>query len=68
MSKPTVWRVVWERAGLTMRSDWTIHYDVVREFLDEKKRNMPGTEARMERATVNAVEDVRVMDFGDTDD
>lgn len=52
----TVYRLVWERAGLTMRSDWSIHYNVVREFFEEKRRDMPGTEARIERATVESVE------------
>ena len=66
--RPTVWRVVWKRAGLTMRSDWSIHYDVVREFLDEKREQMPGTDARMEAATVQSVEDVRIMDFSALDE
>lgn len=52
----TLYRLVWERAGLTMRSDWSIHYNVVREFFEEKRRNMPGTEARIERAKVDSVE------------
>ncbi|AGC34443.1 hypothetical protein HVTV-2_gp73 [Haloarcula virus HVTV-2] len=51
-----VYRVVWERAGLTMRSDWSVHYNVVREFMEEKRRNMPGTEARIERGRVSSVE------------
>lgn len=66
-SRPVVWRIVWERAGLTMRSDWSIHHDVVREFLDEKRRDMPGANARMERARVQSVEDIEIMEFSNLD-
>lgn len=52
----TIYRLVWNRAGLTMRSDWSVHYNVVREFFEEKRRDMPGTEARIERASVSEVE------------
>lgn len=68
MSGPTVWRVVWDRSGITMRSDWSVHYDIVSEFYDEKCLQMPGTDPRIESATVNAVSDVQALDFAEGDD
>jgi len=56
MSKPTVWRVVWDVAGLTMRSDWSVHHDMVRDYADEMAKNMPGTDVRIESATVTDVQ------------
>lgn len=39
-----------------MRSDWSVHYDVVLEFHEEKRREMPGTEPRIEQGSVDSVE------------
>jgi len=52
----TVWRVVYDLSGITMRSDWSVHHDMIREYADEFSRNMPGSNARIESATVKEVE------------
>lgn len=51
-----VWRVVYDLAGITMRSDWSVHHDMIREFADEFATNMPGTNVRIEQAKVENVE------------
>lgn len=60
-----VWRLVWEQAGLTFRSDWTIHYDTVREFKSSLKLDAPGIDAEMQSAEVASVESVENLDFPD---
>ena len=52
----TVWRVVYDLAGITMRSDWSVHHDMIREYADEFSQNMPGTDVRIESASVEQVE------------
>jgi len=61
--RPRVWRVVWEQAGLTFRSDWTIHYDTVREFKRKLSLDAPGVDAEMQSAAVSGVSDVEPMEF-----
>lgn len=53
---PTVWRVVYDLPGITMRSDWSVHHDMIREFADDFSRNMPGTDVRIESAEVKSAE------------
>lgn len=52
----TVWRVVYDLAGITMRSDWSVHHDMIRGFADEFAENMPGTDVRIEAAEVSGAE------------
>jgi len=52
----TVWRVVYDLSGITMRSDWSVHHDMIRAFADEFATNMPGTDVRIESAEVQDVE------------
>lgn len=52
----TVWRVVYDLPGLTMRSDWSVHHDMIREYADEFARDMPGTDVRIESARVAEVQ------------
>jgi hypothetical protein len=54
----TLWRVVYDLAGITMRSDWSVHHDMIREYADQFAQNMPGTDVRVESARV---EDVTVI-------
>jgi len=51
-----VWRVVYDLAGVTMRSDWSVHHDMIREFANEFAKAMPGTNVRIESAEVQNVE------------
>jgi len=51
-----VWRVVYDLSGITMRSDWSVHHDMIREFADEFATAMPGTNVRIESAKVQDVE------------
>jgi hypothetical protein len=60
-----VWRLVWKQGGLTFRSDWTIHYDVVREFKASLSRDAPAVDAEMQSAEVASVESVENLDFPD---
>lgn len=52
----TVWRVVYDLSGITMRSDWSVHHDMIREFATEFSTAMPGTNVRIESAQVQEVE------------
>jgi len=52
----TVWRVVYDLSGITMRSDWSVHHDMIRAFADEFAEAMPGTDVRIESAEVRDVE------------
>jgi len=52
----TVWRVVYDLSGITMRSDWSVHHDMIRQFADEFAVNMPGTNVRIESGEVQDVE------------
>jgi len=52
----TVWRVVYDLSGITMRSDWSVHHDMIRSFADEFSTNMPGTNVRIEAAEVKEAE------------
>jgi len=56
MGKPHVWRVVYDLSGITMRSDWSVHHDMIRGFADEFATAMPGTDVRIESAEVQNVE------------
>lgn len=50
-----VWRVVYDLSGITMRSDWSVHHDMIRQFADEFATAMPGTDVRIESAEVGEV-------------
>jgi hypothetical protein len=56
MMTATVWRVVYDLSGITMRSDWSVHHDMIRQFADEFATSMPGTNVRIESAEVQDVE------------
>ena len=56
MMAATVWRVVYDLSGITMRSDWSVHHDMIRQFADEFATAMPGTNVRIESAEVQNVE------------
>jgi len=51
-----VWRVVYDMSGITMRSDWSVHHDMIRQYADEFSTAMPGTNVRIESAEVTGVE------------
>jgi len=51
-----VWRVVYNLSGIVMRSDWSVHHDMIREYADEFATNMPGAEVRIESGEVQGVE------------
>ena len=50
-----VWRVVYDLAGITMRSDWSVHHELIHEYANEFAKNMPGTDVRIESAEVTNV-------------
>ena len=68
LEQPTVWRIVWENGGLEWASSWSIHYDMVRDYLDEYQTNMPGANVRMQAADVAKLENIRTMDFSPTEE
>jgi len=51
-----VWRVVYDLSGITMRSDWSVHHDMIRQFAEDFATAMPGTNVRIESARVENVE------------
>lgn len=60
-----VWRIVWTNAHLRHKTDWTIHYDKVRELYDDYREMWPGAEVEMQSANIDSVSGVRTMDFGE---
>ena len=50
-----VWRVVYDLAGITMRSDWSVHHELIHEYANEFAKDMPGTDVRIESAEVTNV-------------
>lgn len=63
-NSPTVWRLRWEMNGLEHTTQWTIHYDLVRNLRDDYRESWPGTGVEMERATVQEVGGVEELVFG----
>lgn len=62
-----VWRVVWTNAHLQHKTDWTIHFDKVRELYEEYRRDWPGAEVEMQRARISDVAEPKAMKFGEGD-
>jgi hypothetical protein len=58
---------VWTNAHLQHKTEWTIHYDKVRNLYDEYKKRWPGADVRMQEAPITDVGDARTMQFGDPD-
>ena len=50
-----VWRTVYDLPGITMRSDWSVHHELIHEYANEFAKNMPGTDVRIESAEVTNV-------------
>lgn len=59
----TLWRIRWETSVLEWYSEWSQHFDSVRNHADELAEAMPGANVRMESATVTDVGDIDRMDF-----
>ena len=62
-----VWRVVWTNAHLRHKTDWTIHFEKVRELYEQYRRDWPGAEVEMQSAQIKAVGDIREMSFEPSD-
>lgn len=62
-NKPTVWRLRWEMNGLEHKTQWTIHYDLVRNLRDDYRENWPGTGVEMESGKVTGVGEVEKLEF-----
>jgi hypothetical protein len=59
----TVWRVRWDGSVLDWFSEWSIHFDAVRNHADELSAAMPGANVRVESAKVTDVARTQDMDF-----
>ena len=64
------WRLRWETAnGYDEMTEWSDHYDIIREMYDEKRKERPGANVTMEHlridmSTPEPSYEVREMSFG----
>lgn len=59
-----VWRIVWANGGVRHKTDWSIHFDVIRGLCDDYRTDWPGAEVEMQSAGIDSVTDVETMTFG----
>lgn len=67
VNNASVWRVVWNDGAFTFKSEWNIHFDVVKALYDDYSKSMPGAEVTMQKADIATVENITNLqaDFAD---